>query len=233
VLVSWSGGKDSALALRETLRGGAHEVFGLLTTFSEDFDRVSMHGVRRDVAEAQARALGLPLFPVLVPRVQTTAPCPLTVAAPPEGPYERRMREALTQARDEGVRAVVSGDIFLEDVRAYREARLREVGLAGIFPLWGRDTQGLAREFIDAGFQGVCVCADATVLDRSFAGRPLDHDFFAALPEGVDPSGERGEFHTFVQDGPVFASPVHVREGEVVYREPGFWFQDLLPAGVA
>jgi uncharacterized protein (TIGR00290 family) len=191
-------------------------ITALLTTITEEYDRISMHGVRRALLERQAESLGLPLHPVLIPP-QCVNPI-----------YEARMKEALLGHFARGVRCVAFGDIFLEDLRAYREKNLSQVGMEALFPIWKRDTRELAREFVRLGFRAVTVCVDPRVLDASFAGRELDASFFADLPMGVDPCGENGEFHTFVFDGPIFRTPIAFRIGEVVTRD-GFCFCDLLP----
>lgn len=215
VLVSWSGGKDSAMALWEVQKAGAYEIVALLTTVTEAYDRVSMHGVRRTLLAEQVRALGLPLQEVFLSPSADNAE------------YEARMEDALRAYRELGVRAVVFGDIFLEDVRQYRERNLARVGMHGLFPLWKRDTRELARAFLAAGFQAIVVCVDLKVLDASFAGRVVDERFLNDLPSSVDPCGENGEFHSFVFDGPIFQRPVPVVKGEVVTRQ-GFCFCDLL-----
>ena len=212
--LAWSGGKDSALALRELRRNGV-EPAALLTTITEGYDRVSMHGVRRDLLWRQAAAVGIPLVEVTIP--------PDCVNAV----YEERMAAAFAVPPLEAIGAMASGDLFLEDVRAYREERLAAAGKDALFPLWGRDTRALAHEFVDAGFEAVVCCLDPRALDPAFAGRSYDAGFLADLPDGVDPCGERGEFHTFVHAGPVFAQPVAVRTGEVVERD-GFVFCDLV-----
>jgi len=216
VLFCWSGGKDSAMALHALRAAGDCRIAALLTTITEGYDRISMHGVRRVVLERQAEALGLPLHPVLIP--------PQCINAT----YELRMKEALAQHFSQGVRRVAFGDIFLEDLRVYRENNLAQVDMTAIFPIWKRDTRELAREFVGNGFRAIAVCVDPRVLDASFAGRELDASFFADLPSGVDPCGENGEFHTFVFDGPIFKSPIAVRVGEKVVRD-GFCFCDLVP----
>jgi uncharacterized protein (TIGR00290 family) len=216
VLFCWSGGKDSAMALQALRAAGNCRIAALLTTITEKYDRISMHGVRRVLLERQAEYLGLPLHPVLIP-----PQCINTI-------YEERMKEALEQHLARGVRQVAFGDIFLEDLRVYREKNLAQVGMQAIFPIWKRDTRELAREFVRQGFRAIAVCVDPRVIDPSFAGRELDASFFADLPPGVDPCGENGEFHTFVFDGPVFKAPIAVRVGEKVARD-GFYFCDLLP----
>jgi uncharacterized protein (TIGR00290 family) len=215
-LVAWSSGKDAAYALHEVRRAGDLQIVGLLTTVTRTFGRVAMHGVREALLETQAASIGLPLA-----RVEIPYPCPNEV-------YEQAMAEALASAAAHGVTHVVFGDLFLADVRAYREAQLAPAGFTGVFPLWGRDTASLAHEMIAAGLDARLVCVDPSRLDRSFASRKFDAELLAALPAGVDPCGENGEFHTFVADGPMFARPVRVRTGVIVDRD-GFVFADLEP----
>jgi uncharacterized protein (TIGR00290 family) len=216
VLFCWSGGKDSAMALHALWEGHDYRITALLTTITEEYDRISMHGVRRALLERQAESLGLPLHAVLIP--------PQCINAI----YEERMKEALALHFARGVRRVAFGDIFLEDLRVYREKNLAQVGMQALFPIWKRDTRELAREFVRLGFRAITVCVDPRVLDASFAGRELDKSFFADLPPAVDACGENGEFHTFVFDGPIFQTPIPCRVGEKVLRD-GFCFCDLLP----
>jgi len=216
ILFCWSGGKDSAMALHALQLAQSHRITTLLTTVTEEYDRISMHGVRRVLLERQAESLGLPLHAVLIP--------PHCVHAT----YEARMKEALNEHLALGVRRVAFGDIFLEDLRVYRERNLAQLGMEALFPIWKRDTRELACDFLRLGFRAIAVCVDPRVLDPSFAGRFLDESFFADLPPGVDPCGENGEFHTFVFDGPVFRTPVRFVAGEKVLRD-GFCFCDLLP----
>jgi uncharacterized protein (TIGR00290 family) len=213
-VISWSSGKDAAYALYEARRSGAVEVVGLLTTVTETYRRVSMHGVREEILDAQAEAVGLPVFKVPIP-----SPCPNEV-------YERAMGTALGRLEAEGVRRVVFGDLFLEDIRAYREERLRGTGVEPVFPLWGRPTDQLAEQMIDAGFESRVVALDPRKLSRIFAGRLFDRSLLAELPGDVDPCGERGEFHTCVTAGPIFHWPIPVVPGDVVERD-GFVFADL------
>jgi uncharacterized protein (TIGR00290 family) len=214
-IVSWSSGKDSAFALHAARRD--FDVVALLTTVTGAYERVSMHGVREVLLERQAAALGLPCWKVRLP-----VPCTNEV-------YEHEMAHALEAARAQGVTRVVFGDLFLEDIRAYRESRLAGTGLSPVFPLWGRDTDALAREMLAAGVEATLTCVDPRVLGGGFAGRKWDAALLEALPAGVDPCGERGEFHTFVSAGPMFTHPIPVTTGEVVLRD-GFVFADLLPA---
>ncbi len=213
-VVSWSSGKDSALALYETQCSGAVDVVGLLTTITEPFDRVSMHGVRRAVLEEQARAADLPLFPVMIP-----SPCPNPV-------YERRMAEALLELKSRGVSKMVFGDLYLSEVRAYREEKLKGTGIEPIFPLWGRPTRPLAMEMIGLGIEATLVTVDPRKLSASFAGRRFDRALLDELPSGVDPCGENGEFHTCVGAGPMFHRRLPLEVGPVVERD-GFVFADL------
>ncbi|MBX5477095.1 MAG: diphthine--ammonia ligase [Clostridia bacterium] len=214
-VVAWSGGKDSSLALWEARRQG-WPVAGLLTTVTQPYDRISMHGVRAALLAAQADALGLPCTRVEIPSNCTNEM------------YEERMGQALARLREAGVDGVVFGDLFLKDIRAYRERQMEGSGLCPHFPLWGRDTTALAREFLAAGFRAVVVTVDPNRLAPSFAGREYDEAFLADLPAGVDPCGENGEFHTFVYDGPIFRRRIAVHRGGVVERD-GFVFADLLP----
>ena len=212
--LSWSGGKDSALTLW-TLRRQDVEPEALITTVTDSYDRISMHGVRRELLARQADAAGIPLIEVRIPPA-----CVNEV-------YEARIAQAFASPPLSDVEEVAFGDLFLEDVRAYREERLAATGRRGLFPLWGHDTGVLAREFIAAGFQARIVSLDPRVLDASFAGRAYDEQLLAELPASVNPCGENGEFHTFVHAGPIFSQPVACETGEVVERE-GFVFCDLL-----
>jgi uncharacterized protein (TIGR00290 family) len=216
MLFCWSGGKDSALALHTLLQQNDVCIASLLTTVTEGYDRISMHGVRRELLQRQAESLRLPLHEVFIPP-QCGNPI-----------YEAKMEEALLTFRKQGIRRVAFGDIFLEDLRLYREKNLARVEMQALFPIWKRDTRELIHEFHAAGFRSVAVCIDSKVLHASFAGRELDASFFTALPPGVDPCGENGEFHTFVFDGPIFSRPIGFTLGEVVQRD-SFIFRDLLP----
>ena len=216
ILFCWSGGKDSAMALYTLQQQRHFRVVALLTTVTETYERIAMHGVRRELLRRQAESLGLPLHEVSIP-----PQCVNSV-------YEARLEEALGLFYRQGVRKVAFGDIFLEDLRAYREKNLARMGMTALFPIWKRDTRELIRFFHQQRFRAVAACVDPKVLDPSFAGRELDESFFRDLPFDADPCGENGEFHTFVFDGPIFQSPVPVRTGEVVNRD-GFVFCDLLP----
>jgi uncharacterized protein (TIGR00290 family) len=213
--LSWSGGKDSALALWR-LRREQREPVALITTVTESYERISMHGVRRVLVARQAEVLGIPLVEVRIPPV-----CVNEV-------YEGRMAEAFGSAPLSGLDAVAFGDLFLEDVRAYREERLARIGKRSLFPLWGQDTAAVARQFVDQGFEAILVCVDPRALDPTFAGRCYDERLLAELPPGVDPCGENGEFHTFVHAGPIFAEPIACETGEIVERD-GFVFCDVTP----
>jgi uncharacterized protein (TIGR00290 family) len=214
VLVSWSSGKDSAWMLHTLKQDPAVEIGGLLTTMNEAFDRVAMHAVRRTLLEAQSRAAGIPLRTVPLPW-----PCT-------NEDYEARMRAAVSQAVDEGFTHVAFGDLFLEDVRRYREDKLAGTGLTPIFPLWGIPTPGLAEEMVDGGLRAILTCVNPKQLDRSFAGRQFDRALLRDLPTGIDPCGERGEFHSFAYGGPMYDTAIAVTPGDVVDRD-GFVFADV------
>ncbi len=216
IWLSWSSGKDSAWALHQLRSDPGLEVVGLLTTVNQEYDRVAMHGVRRSLLEAQAIAVGLPLIAIDLPW-----PCD-------NATYQLRMASACERAVADGVEGMAFGDLFLEDIRAYRDASLRRIGLEAVFPIWMRDTRELAREMVDAGLVAHLVCVDPKQLDPSFAGRRFDHALLDDLPAGVDPCGENGEFHTFVSAGPMFDRRIPVVNGAVVERD-GFVFADLLP----
>lgn len=218
-ILSWSGGKDSALALQEVRQSGELHIAALLTTITEDYDRSSMHGIRRVLIEEQARSFGIALERVLLSPVSSNEE------------YDSRMREVLQRHKARGVSTVVFGDLHLADVRAYREERLATMGMRTVFPLWGKDTAELARAFIRQGFKAVITCVDTQQLDPQFTGRAFDEETIASLPAGVDPCGENGEFHTFVYDGPIFRFPIAHTKGEVVLRDGRFSFCDLIPKG--
>jgi uncharacterized protein (TIGR00290 family) len=215
-LLSWSSGKDSAWALWLLRQSAEVDVVGLLTTFNEAFDRVAMHAVRSELVNAQAQAAGLPLWSVPLPW-----PCS-------NADYERIMTELCGRAVEAGIQAIAFGDLFLEDVRAYRVRQLAGAGLEPLFPLWQVPTTRLAEDMIAGGLKAVLTCVDPRVLPATFAGREFDQQLLSDLPPGVDPCGERGEFHTFVYEGPMFERAVSIERGEVVERD-GFVFADLLP----
>ena len=234
---NWSGGKDSSLALYHVLKEGEYSIEKLLTNVNKQFGRVSMHGVREELLEQQAAAIGIPLQKLILPD------------QPSMIEYEDLMIQTMEQLRKENFTHSVFGDIFLEDLKAYRETQLAKVHMHAVFPLWKKDTTMLMHEFIDLGFKTIVVCVKAESLDESFAGRIIDHNFLNDLPADVDPCGENGEFHTFVFDGPIFKKPVEYKLGEKVFREykapenekdncftrqptrpssMGFWFCDLV-----
>ncbi len=240
VVFNWSGGKDSALCLYRVLALGEYDVSYLLTSVNEQYRRISMHGVRIELLKQQAANIGIPLIKMFMPEM------------PDMKTYEAIMKETLTLLKNEGMEGCIFGDIFLEDLRKYRENKLAEMNLKGIFPLWKISTGQLIREFISLGFKAVVVCVNDKFLDRSFVGRVIDDSFLKDLPSNVDPCGEYGEFHSFVYNGPIFKKPIAFRSGEIVYRkysaaqqngdsqydcnssnsnpfDSGFWYGDLLP----
>lgn len=238
-IFNWSGGKDSSLALYKTLQGGSYEVAYLVTSVSEKYQRISQHGVRVELLKEQAESIGIPLRQLVMPDW------------PSMETYNQMMKEALAGFKEEGTCHAIFGDIFLEDLRRYREERLSRAGFTGVFPIWKVPTDQLASEFIQAGFKAVIVCVDEKHLDKSFVGRDFNQAFLHDLPDGIDPCGEYGEFHSFVYDGPLFRRPIPFARGEVVYRRytppprpdnwegytcgtgevhaTGFWYCDLLP----
>ncbi|MGE0268289.1 MAG: diphthine--ammonia ligase [Candidatus Omnitrophota bacterium] len=239
-LFNWSGGKDSSLALFQILREKDYAVKYLLTSVNKQFQRVSMHGVRIELLKQQAKSLDLPLYILEVPEMPTMEA------------YNEAMKAALMKFKQEDIHYSIFGDIFLEDLKEYREGQLAKVGMTGVFPIWKRPTRELVTEFIDQGFKAVTVCVHEKFLDRSFVGRDIDGQFIRDLPQNVDPCGENGEFHSFVYDGPIFQQPVKIKIGEVVHKkyerprqtvkkddcyashdhgvyDDGFWYCDLLP----
>jgi len=233
IIFNWSGGKDSALCLYKIMQQKQYDVLCLLTSVSEPYQRVSMHGVRVDVLEAQAKNIGLPLHKMFIPDM------------PSMEVYKKVMMTTLQSLIAQGATASIFGDIFLEDLRAYREHQLSKIDLKGIFPLWKIDTNTLVHEFIDSGFKAITTCVNDKYLDKSFVGRIIDDEFINELPANVDPCGENGEFHSFVFDGPIFKTPVSFIKGEVVYKKYNapkqneddnkespfdneFWYCDLL-----
>lgn len=232
-ILCWSGGKDAAFALHKTLQSGRFKVKYLLTTLHAVHRRVSMHGVPETLIEQQAAAVGIPLLKMFLDEAHNAA-------------YERQLEASLLQAREAGIRHVLFGDIFLEDLRRYREENLEKIGMQAVFPLWQSNTRDLVTDFIRSGFKTITCCVDASKLDRSQAGRELDEAFIRELPAEVDPCGEHGEYHSFCFDGPIFASAIPFRRGQTIYKsyklngreeadsdapapEAGFWFCELLP----
>jgi uncharacterized protein (TIGR00290 family) len=218
--LAWSSGKDSAWALYSVRQGADFDVVALLTTVNQTYSRVAMHAVRESLLEMQADAVGLPLI-----KVPILSPCANEI-------YEQAMGEAMARAKNEHVRHVVFGDLFLGDVRAYREKQLARCDMTPVFPLWGRDTRRLAEEMIAQGLSAFLTCVDPRKLDRSFAGRKFDAQLLSAFPAGVDPCGENGEFHSFVNGGPMFDRTIPITAGDIVERE-GFVFADFLPQASA
>jgi uncharacterized protein (TIGR00290 family) len=216
VVVSWSSGKDCAFALHQVLSQGRHEVVGLLTTLNQENDRIAMHGVRKDLLLMQMAALGLSAEMVMLP-----SPCDNQT-------YLERMGCCMERLRERGVRQVVFGDLFLEDIRQYREGQMQGSGIDPVFPLWQRETGQLARDMLASGLRAVVTCIDRRVLPAGFAGRWYDEAFLADLPAGVDPCGENGEFHTLVTAGPMFSRPIAVQLGKTVTRGD-FVYVDVLP----
>ena len=235
VIFNWSGGKDSALCLQEILQEQQYEIVSLLTTISQPYQRISMHGVRVELLDIQAERIGVPLLKVQIPEMPTMES------------YDSTMAAVLLELKNTGVTASVFGDVFLEDLRRYREDKLAELNLKGVFPLWKKPTHELIRKFIDSGFKAITTCVNDKYLDRSFVGRVIDDDFLNDLPDSVDPCGENGEYHSFVFNAPFFSNPIPFEKGEIVYRkytpsnidsdtekntdslfENGFWYCELL-----
>ncbi|SEH27056.1 diphthine--ammonia ligase [Chryseobacterium culicis] len=229
-LFNWSSGKDSALALYQTLQENRYEVAVLLTSINQEFQRISMHGVSVSLLEKQAESLGIPLIKMELPK------------EPSMEEYRQMMSKTMTDVQAQGITHSIFGDIFLEDLRKYREDQLKAVGMEAVFPLWKRNTSQLIQEFLALGFKTIVTCVNGSYLDKSFAGRIIDQKFIDDLPENVDPCGENGEFHTFTFDGPIFKKPVQFEIGETVkktYPKPKtspeeedgeyiFWFSDLI-----
>jgi uncharacterized protein (TIGR00290 family) len=213
----WSGGKDSALVLYEIQMPNGYEISALLTVVTEGYERISMHGVQSILLERQAESIGLPVEKIYI------------TGSVSNQEYEAKMRDKLLKYRRQGVFSVAFGDVFLEDVRRYRERNLAKIGMRAIFPLWKRDSIELAQTFIALGFRSVITCVDSTVLDGGFAGRDFDEQFLRDLPPEVDPCGENGEFHSFVYDGPIFDKRISHRKGRIMLRDNRFYFCDLMP----
>ena len=216
VIFSWSGGKDSAIALHEIQKAGQYEIRTLLTTVNAEYDRISIHGVRRELLEQQALSLGLPLEQILLLKDFSNEE------------YENKMQKTLEKYKEAGVNSVVFGDIFLEDLKQHRENKLSTIGMTGVFPIWKKDTRKLAQKFIDSGFKAVITCVDSQVLDKKFVGREFDSQFLSELDDEIDPCGENGEFHSFVYDGPIFQNTIKQKRGEIVLRAKRFYFCDLI-----
>jgi len=216
-LLSWSGGKDSALALYKIRKNQKYDVTSLLQTVTRSYRRSSMHGVRQILLKQQARSVGIPLEEIYIPKNVTSEE------------YAGIMRKVLEKHLADGISSVVFGDIFLKDVRKYRENNLSRLGMKGVFPLWQKDSAELARSFIKLGFKAITTCVDGKVLDRTFAGRQFDERFLSELPDDIDPSGENGEFHSFVYDGPLFSERIRFKKGKTVLRDDRFHYCDLLP----
>jgi uncharacterized protein (TIGR00290 family) len=217
ILLSWSGGKDSALSLYELQKVGTYTICALLTTITEEYDRISMHGVRRVLLEQQAASLGIPLEKVVISKNMS------------EKDYELRMQTVCEKYADAGISTVGFGDIFLRDIRKYREDNLKKIGMKALFPLWNKDTTNLARVFIGSGFKAVITCVDSQVLNKRVVGNLFDEQFLSDLPPSVDPCGEHGEFHSFVYDGPVFTTRISYTVGDTTMQESRFHYCDLLP----
>jgi uncharacterized protein (TIGR00290 family) len=234
-LMNWSGGKDSALALYQILQTAEYEVKYLLTSVNETFERVSMHGVRIELLTKQAQRLGLPLQKLYLPEMTSM------------DIYNQRMAEMMQKMKGEGIEYSIFGDVFLADLREYREKQLQTIPMQGVFPIWHRNSKQLIQTFIDEGFQAILVCVNEKYLPREFIGRLIDQDFLKDLPAHIDPCGENGEYHSFVFDGPIFKEKIDFEKGEIVYRDyapttrqndntpaniawdTGFWYLDLLP----
>ncbi len=217
ILISWSGGKDSSLALYEIQKSRDYEVAALITTITSDYDRVSMHGLRTILLDEQASSLNIPLEKIFISKNASN------------DEYESRLKEVLLKYKQLGIRDVVFGDLFLEEIKKYREDLLGKIGMECVFPIWKRDTVKLAKRFIELGFKAITVCVDSNVLGKEFAGREFDEHFLDDLPKAIDPCGENGEFHTFVYDGPVFNTPISHELGEIVLRDERFYYCDILP----
>lgn len=217
IILSWSGGKDSSMAAYHLLASQKYEIAGLMTTVTGEYDRISMHGVRRELLEQQADSLGIPLHKIIIPK-----DCSNEI-------YEAEMRGILSRFKAEGITKIAFGDLFLEDLRRYRDARLALAGMTGIYPLWLRDTEELVRTFIGLGFKAALSCVDTEAIAASLAGREIDETLLRELPESADPCGEYGEYHSFVYAGPIFKKPIACRTGESVMRTPRFNYCDIVP----
>jgi len=218
ILMSWSGGKDSSLALHEIQKNQDFEIAALITTVTADYDRVSMHGLRNALLEEQAGSLNIPLEKVTISKNASNEE------------YESRFNEVLLNHKESGITQVVFGDLFLEEIKKYREDLLGKIGMECVFPVWKMDTVKLAKRFIEWGFRAITVCVDSSVLGKEFTGREFDQQFLNDLPKGIDPCGENGEFHTFVYDGPIFKNRIDHQLGEIVLRDGRFYYCDILPS---
>lgn len=217
ILFSWSGGKDSSLALYEIQKSPEYEVEALITTVTRDYGRVSMHGLRKELLHAQSESLGLPLKEVFISKEASNEE------------YQKSFLSSLKAYKNSGISKVVFGDIFLEDIKEYRQNLLANIEMECIFPIWNKDSSTLAQQFIEDGFKAVLVCVDTEQLDAEYSGRQFDHSLLSDLPDKVDPCGENGEFHTFVYDGPIFSSSIAHSLGDVVLRDERFSYCDILP----
>ena len=216
LVVSWSGGKDSTLALNEILNNTDYEVHTLITTVTEGYDRISIHGVRNELLEKQVQSIGLPLHKVSIPKDSKNEQ------------YESALKKVLLKFKNEGINEIVFGDIFLEDVKKYRDELLDRLDMKGVYPIWKKDSKQLASKFIELGFKAVTTCVDSQQIDKKFVGREYDSGFLNDLPGTADPCGENGEFHTFVYDGPLFNEKISFNKGEVVLRDNRFYYCDLI-----
>jgi uncharacterized protein (TIGR00290 family) len=217
LVVSWSGGKDSTLALNEILNNIDYEVRSLITTVTEGYDRISIHGVRNELLDKQVESIGIPLQKVLIPKDSTN------------DQYESALKKVLLKFKNKGINEVVFGDIFLEDVKKYRDELLDKLDMKGVYPIWKKDSKELARKFIELGFKAVTTCIDSQQIDKKFVGREYDSEFLNDLPNSADPCGENGEFHTFVYDGTLFDKKIDFTKGEIVFRDDRFYYCDLIP----
>jgi uncharacterized protein (TIGR00290 family) len=215
IVFSWSGGKDSSLSLYEIQKSGKHEITSLITTVTKEYNRVSMHGLLNLLLEKQSESLNIPVEKVFIPKNASN------------DEYESKFKEVLLRFKELGINQVVFGDLFLEDIKKYRETLLGQIEMKCLFPIWKLDTAKLAQEFIDMGFKAVIICVDSNVLDGEFAGREFNEQFLNDLPAGIDPCGENGEFHTFTYDGPIFNNPIDHRLGEIVLRDERFYYCDI------
>lgn len=217
ILFSWSGGKDSSLALYEIQKNQNYKIAALITTVTADYDRVSMHGLRTSLLDEQVESINIPLEKVLISKNASN------------DEYESKFNEVLLKYKDIGINQVVFGDLFLEEIKKYRMDLLQKVEMECVFPIWKRDTTKLAYEFIDLGFKAITVCVDSNVLGKEFAGREFDTQFLNDLPDGIDPCGENGEFHTFVYEGPIYKKKIKHSLGEIVLRDERFYYCEVLP----